>query len=167
MRFEAATWSKSARVKCEKPLRTLLGSIETELAETEMHLAMFYGVLDRATGTLRYANAGHPHAFRVTAGGSRERLVATCPPLGLTDAALVSGREIEWKKGEDLLVLFTDGIAEATSDTEEMFGEGRVLDIVSENGKAPASAIVDSVVRAVTRFAGPASDDRTILVLRV
>jgi sigma-B regulation protein RsbU (phosphoserine phosphatase) len=147
-------------------LRTLLGSIETELAETEMHLALFYGVLDRASGTLRYANAGHPHAFRLTSDGNRNRLAATCPPLGLADAEGISAAEAEWRSESDLLVLFTDGIAEAVNEAGEMFGEGRVLDAVARHQNAPTQTIVDSVVREVTDFAGPASDDRTILVLR-
>ncbi len=147
-------------------LRTLLGSIRKELAETEMHLALFYGVVDGEAGQLRYANAGHPHAFRVGPNGRHERLAATSPPLGLGDGSAISTATTGWESGSDLLVLFTDGIAEAAANGDEMFGEERLLDIVARHRAAPASAIVDEVVRAVTDFAGPAADDRTILVLR-
>lgn len=147
-------------------LRTLLGSIAKELTETEMHLALFYCVLDSEGGTLKYANAGHPHAFRVTADGRSDRLAATCPPLGLADAGGISAAETEWRTGSDLLVLFTDGITEAMAQGGAMFGESGVLDIVRQHREAPSQVIVDAVVEAVTGFAGTASDDRTILVLR-
>ncbi len=147
-------------------LRTLLGSIAKELAETEMHLALFYGVLDHAGGTLRYANAGHPHAFRLTADGVRQRLAATCPPLGLADASGISAAEVEWHSGADLLVLFTDGIAEAADESGQMFGEERILDVVARHRDSLAQTIVDAVVREVVGFAGQVSDDRTVLVLR-
>ncbi len=147
-------------------LRSLLKSVQNELAETEMHLALFYGVADPSAGLLRYANAGHPHAFRVAADGSRERLGATSPPLGLTDAGAILARETIWIADEDLLVLFSDGIADASNGDGTKFGEERVLDIVEQHRDTAAADIVDAVVGAVIEFAGPPSDDRTVLVLR-
>jgi len=147
-------------------LRALLGSIRNELAETEMHLALFYGVVDARGNTLRYANAGHPHAFRVASDGRRERLGATSPPLGLADGDAISASQVSWERGEDLLVLFSDGIADAASEAGTMFGEAGVLDVVEAHRNSPAAEIVHAVVEAVTQFAGPASDDRTVLVLR-
>ena len=64
-------------------MSALLESLSTELARTEMHFSVFYGVLDPESRRLSYANAGHPHAFRVPRVGAPERLEATAPPLGL------------------------------------------------------------------------------------
>ena len=147
-------------------LRDLLESVKNELTETEMHLALFYGVADAATGVLRYANAGHPHAFRMSADGSHERLTATSPPLGLTEAGDIDAQTTQWIIGDDLLVLFSDGIADAVGESEEKFGEGRVLEIVRACREKPAASIVDAVVTAVNEFADSATDDRTVLVLR-
>src|SRR5205823_10008166 len=67
-------------------LRRLEMSLAEELAETEMFLTLCYVVADPAKGTLTYANAGHPHAFLVSAeSGAVTRLEATRPPLGLGD----------------------------------------------------------------------------------
>ena len=147
-------------------LRALLDSVKTELAETEMHLALFYGVADGAAAVLRYANAGHPHAFRVAGGGGRERLRAASPPLGLAEAQAISGQEAVWRPGDDLLVLFSDGIADAANEAGEKFGEDKVLDIVAAHHDEPAAAIVHAVFDAVEGFTRTASDDRTVLVLR-
>jgi sigma-B regulation protein RsbU (phosphoserine phosphatase) len=147
-------------------LRALFESVRKELSETEMHLALFYGVADRRSGALRYSNAGHPHAFRLLGNAERERLTATSPPLGLADLDAITARTTEWKTGEDLLVLFSDGIADASDVAGARFGEDRVLDIVESYRHSPTVEIVESVAAAVSEFAGPATDDRTILILR-
>ncbi len=147
-------------------LRDLLASVKTELADTEMHIALFYGVADPAAGTLRFANAGHPHAFLMARDGSIERLGATCPPLGLTDAKGIVARAVRWRADEDLLVLFSDGLTDAVDENGNQFGEERVMNIVGACREQPAESIVDAVVRGVKELAPLANDDQTILVLR-
>ncbi len=146
-------------------LRRLLESVEQELAETEMHLSLFYGVLDPGAGVLRYANAGHPHAFRVGPGGV-ERLGATSPPLGLTTADAIHAEETAWTGGEDLLLVFSDGIVDARNEEGEQFGEQRVLDLVTARRTAPAAEIVDAVLAEADAHEAAAKDDRTLLALR-
>jgi sigma-B regulation protein RsbU (phosphoserine phosphatase) len=147
-------------------LRDLLASVKNELADTEMHIALFYGVADPAAGILRYANAGHPHAFVVATDGSLERLGATCPPLGLTDGKGIVARSVSWRPGEDLLVLFSDGNSDAVDESGNTFGESRVMDIVGACRAESAERIVNAVVKGVNEFSEHANDDRTILVLR-
>ena len=55
-------------------LGALLSSMRDELATTEMYISLFYAVVDRNSGRLRYANAGHPHAFVIPKSGKVERL---------------------------------------------------------------------------------------------
>jgi sigma-B regulation protein RsbU (phosphoserine phosphatase) len=150
----------------DRTVRRLLGSVEDELADTEMHLSLFYGVIDRRRGVLRYANAGHPYAFRVTRGGRAERLAATSPPLGLSHPESIAAAETPWAPGEDLLLLFSDGITDALDAAGERFGEGRVLETVLGRRAAPSQHIVDAVLEAAAGFRSGPGDDRTILVLR-
>ncbi len=147
-------------------LRDLLASVKTELSDTEMHIALFYGVADPAAGMLRYANAGHPHAFLMARDGGVERLGATCPPLGLTDAKGIGAKAVHWRAEEDLLVLFSDGLTDAVDENDNQFGEERVMEIVGACRGEPAARIVDAVINGVNDFASLANDDQTILVLR-
>jgi phosphoserine phosphatase RsbU/P len=151
----------------EDALQRLIEIVGDELRRAEMHISLFYGVVDRRRGALRYANAGHPHAFVVPKdGGAPRRLHATAPPLGLGGERVVLGAEIEWTKGQDLLCLFTDGLSEAMGATER-YGEQRVLACVSANIAKPSVQIVDLVFQDLEAFApGPMADDRTMLVLR-
>ncbi|MBI4503102.1 MAG: SpoIIE family protein phosphatase [Gemmatimonadetes bacterium] len=163
--LSAAGIHASAADTPEETLQRLLESITAELARTEMHLALFYGVVDGTRGRLRYANAGHPHAFRVTGTGIAERLGATSPPLGLARSDTIKGAEISWHPGTDLLVLVSDGIVDARNAAGDRFGESRVLELVQRHsGESPAS-IVNAVFTAVSAHSPSAADDRTFLVL--
>ena len=148
-------------------LQSLMGSLREELAATEMFLSAFYAVIDRSTGTLRYANAGHASAFLVHGDGEVERLPALDPPLGLTDDAPHTARR-KWNASGDLLLLFTDGVSDARNRSGERFGEQRVLDVVRRHRADAAAAVVDRVYRAVEEFldGARARDDLTVIVVR-
>ncbi len=149
----------------EETLRRLLESVSPELARTEMHLTLFYGVVDAEHGTLRYSNAGHPHAFRLTAQGEAIRLGATSPPLGLAGPETITGADAPWECGRDLLVLASDGLTEAR-DGAGPFGEEPVLRIVRQRFTRTPTEIVDAVFAAVAAFTDRVTDDRTLVVLR-
>ena len=146
----------------EEVLQRLRDSVAGELEETEMYLSLFYGVADRRARRLRYANAGHPHAFRIDKNGAVRRLEATTPPLGLAPGRRIAAAEIPWKKG-DVLLLFSDGLVDGrlggTAATERA-----VVQLAATLRQRPAQAIVDAVLAQAG--AEPAADDRTILVLK-
>jgi sigma-B regulation protein RsbU (phosphoserine phosphatase) len=148
-------------------LTALQASLRDELATTEMFISVFYGVVDRARGELRYANAGHPHAFLIRADGDMERLAALDPPLGMRDASLHEGVR-RWGGGRDLLLLFTDGISDARNRADVRLGEQAVLDTVLDNRTLPPPEIVNRVFSVVAAHTGdvPARDDRALVILR-
>lgn len=148
-------------------LRRLLDSVEQDLHETEMHLSLFYGVIDPRAGSLRYANAGHPYAFRLGRGDRFERLMATCPPLGLTSREAIGASVTHWSAEQDRLLLFSDGIVEARNPDGEQFGEERVLTMARRAEHRSSAELVEQVLAAASSFEAVASDDRAILALRV
>ena len=151
----------------ERALKRLYEEIGPELARAEMHVALFYGIIGARKGILRYANAGHPQAFHVGANGECTRLGATAPPLGLGDIRKITGGIAPWKTGEDLLCLFSDGFSETANAAGERYGEERLLKLVRDNAKRPASEIVDAAFDDIEKFApGPAADDRTLVLVR-
>jgi sigma-B regulation protein RsbU (phosphoserine phosphatase) len=151
----------------DETLSALLESLSTELARTEMHFSVFYGVLDPESRRLSYANAGHPHAFRVPRVGEPERLEATAPPLGLATAGNIQRRQVPWSVGTDLLVLWTDGLVDARNDDGEPFGEHRLLANVCARREDAPEVIVKSVLEEAEAFGSHPIDDRTLLVLRI
>ncbi|MGH7526171.1 MAG: PP2C family protein-serine/threonine phosphatase [Gemmatimonadales bacterium] len=165
--MSAAGIHAAASVTPDETLTALLDSLSNELAETEMHFSVFYGVLDPLAGRLAYASAGHPHAFRVPRFGDPERLEATAPPLGLATVGSIQRRQVPWSVGHDLLVLWTDGLADARNADGEPFGEERLLAEVCARRNEPAEAIVNAVLAQAEAFGARPSDDRTLLVLRI
>ncbi len=148
-------------------LAAVLASMREELATTEMFITSFYGVIDPRAGKLYYANTGHPHAFVVCADGRVERLLALDPPLGMSEAT-PSATSRDWKRGEDLLLLFTDGIGDARNRQDVRLGEEPVLETVAQHRHELPSAIADHVLAVLDAHTGDVTrrDDVTLVIVR-
>jgi serine phosphatase RsbU (regulator of sigma subunit) len=124
-------------------------------------------VLDRAAGTLVYSNAGHP-APLLLRGGAVLRLDGGGPVLGLLDARYEE-RSLPLQPG-DRLVLFTDGIVEASPDGPggEEWGEARLIAYVHALQGLPPTDTAASVLAEARAFAaGTLADDATVVVVDV
>jgi sigma-B regulation protein RsbU (phosphoserine phosphatase) len=112
-------------------------SLVDELTSTEMSITMCYAVIDSRAGEVRFANAGHPHAFRVGADGRSVRLTAVVPPIGFSDAP-IEECVMSWRPG-DRLVLFTDGLTDARDGRDQRLGEQAVLSMLETmtHGESP------------------------------
>ena len=116
---------------------------------------------------LAYANAGHnpPLWFTGTAranGWKVEGLV-----LGLAPNWQGQPGMVELAPG-DRLVLFTDGITEATNAQGEEFQEERLLAMVTAHRRLRPAAIKETIMAALREFAGDKwNDDVTLLVLGI
>jgi serine phosphatase RsbU (regulator of sigma subunit) len=99
--------------------------------------------------------------------GEPERLEATSPPLGLAAIGTIQRRQVPWASETDLLVLWTDGLADARNDLGEPFGERRLLDEVCAHRKDAPETIVKAVLARADEFGARPTDDRTLLVLRI
>ena len=148
-------------------LSALLTTLSEELESTEMFLSAFYGILDPARGQLRYANAGHPHAFVVSPDGTVERLEATAPPMGMSDQMPVTvGRR--WKTHDDLLLLFTDGVSDARNRFDQRLGEAGITDVVRAHRREPPVTILEHVLASLQQHMGDVirRDDLTLVIAR-
>jgi serine phosphatase RsbU (regulator of sigma subunit) len=133
---------------------------------TNHYATLFFGVYDETTRRLEYANCGHlPPILRRAAGGI-ERLVPTATVVGLFDVWDCATAEITLGRG-DTLVVFSDGASEAIDPGGEEFGEERLVAILDAQPDAPAAALLDAIVVAVTAHGGSQQyDDLTLLVAR-
>jgi sigma-B regulation protein RsbU (phosphoserine phosphatase) len=148
-------------------LSALQASLRDELESTEMFITVFYGVIDPTAGVLRYANTGHPHAFIISADGTVSRLPALDPPLGMTTGK-PDGAARPWRRGSDLLLLFTDGVTDARNSDGVRLGEQPVLEIVSRYRHEPTAAILEHVFDALQTHIGDSSrpDDLALVIVR-
>jgi sigma-B regulation protein RsbU (phosphoserine phosphatase) len=145
------------------------------LSSADMFMTFFVGVLDTASGRLRYVNAGHnPPLLFADTGGEAALLADGGTIVGMFPGALYGEGEVFLEPG-GLLVLYSDGVTEAENQAGEMYGDGRLAGEISasrdepESGVAPeASSILTHLVDSVDRFAGSAeqADDLTVVVVR-
>ena len=147
-------------------LAALLSSMKDELATTEMFISLFYAVVDRNAGRLRYANAGHPHAFVIPKSGKVERLPALDPPLGM-GTGTPGGASRPWTTG-DMLLLFTDGVTDARNARGERLGEEQIVELARKHRDEPPKQVLDRLFQLVDQHVGDARrrDDLTIVALR-
>ena len=124
-------------------------------------ITFFFGVLDPATGTLEYVNAGHNPPLLLRANGALEELGATGLILGILPQATYTSDSTQLQAG-DRLVLFSDGITEAAPphDLDNEYGEARLTQLARE--RSPMEAISTSVL---TWCAGETTDDLTLVIV--
>jgi sigma-B regulation protein RsbU (phosphoserine phosphatase) len=129
-------------------------------------ITLFYGLLDTARHSLTYANAGHVPPILLHSGGLQETLSTGGTVLGLFTDSEYEQSSIVFDPG-DHLVLLTDGITEAVDAGGEQFGEnGRMAEFLSQNRKLTSAKLRDTLLDAVTSFAGQnLEDDATLMVV--
>jgi serine phosphatase RsbU (regulator of sigma subunit)/pSer/pThr/pTyr-binding forkhead associated (FHA) protein len=133
----------------------------------ERYVTAFIAALDPGSGRLSYTNAGHNAGLLFRADGSVQRLEANGTPLGLFPVVEYERVETTLARGE-LLLLYTDGITEASNPGGEEFGLERLQSTVARYTREPLVAIAVAIETAVEVFADgtPFGDDRTMVLLR-
>lgn len=131
----------------------------------------FYLIADLAGEELRYANAGHPAPlFREGKSGDVRTLAVgpggQGPALGLFEDAtyLVSRRKI---RPNDLIVLYTDGLYEASDSHGATFGAERLFRDLRSQGHLPTPQLFDYVLQDARDFSGRETFEDDVCILGV
>lgn len=129
-----------------------------------MFVTCFYGLLDTASGVLRFANAGHNLPITHVAGTAGE-LRATGMPLGLMPMMNYEVRETTIEPGARLL-LYSDGLIEAHDPSRGMFGTDRAAETIA--GASTAAGMLEGLLLELETFTGALleqEDDITLVAL--
>jgi serine phosphatase RsbU (regulator of sigma subunit)/extradiol dioxygenase family protein len=130
------------------------------------YATLFFAQYDDAGRRLQYANCGHLPGLLLRGNRTVERLESTATVLGLFGEwdCLVEEREMS---SGDTLAVYTDGITEASNESGEEFGEGRLVDALWRHQHLPPEGIISEVVDEVQRFgAREQHDDITLTVAK-
>jgi phosphoserine phosphatase RsbU/P len=124
--------------------------------------------LDRTRSSLAYANAGHNPPLLVHADGTFDRLTEGGTVLGVFPETTYSGGEVALTSG-DRLLLFTDGITEARDESDEEYGEARLIAALRQHREADADTLHHILWNDVTQFTAGRGfqDDATLMVVAV
>jgi sigma-B regulation protein RsbU (phosphoserine phosphatase) len=133
-----------------------------------MFVTMFLGVLNFRTGELVYCNAGHNPPYLVSGENDIQAVHSEkCIALGVWDGFEFHHSTTRMNPGQTLF-LYTDGITESINESEEQFGESRLVASLSRCAHLSTRDMLDSVYRDVQNHAVgmPQFDDITMLALR-
>ena len=132
----------------------------------ERFVTAFYGVLDRRTRILTYANAGHPYPLRYSSRtGAVTPLTAQGFLLGIMPDEVYRERTVQLEPG-DRLCFYTDGLVETRNEIGELFGESRLQEALVESGSGSAAQILGRILAKEREFRGPQplGDDVTLMI---
>ena len=133
-----------------------------------MFVTVFYAIFNTKTGLVTYSNAGHNPPHIVRAGGTIEQLPMEGQfMVGAFEEEVYTDKTLQLDHG-DTLVMFTDGVTEATDSTNRPFGTERLDNILSGVADKSSREIVEAIKAGITDFVEDAeqTDDITILALK-
>jgi sigma-B regulation protein RsbU (phosphoserine phosphatase) len=134
-------------------------------------VTLFYGIYDTRDRILTYVSAGHhpPLILYRYAQDTFEHLAATGIPLGIFAGVPYEQRATTSLENGDIMLLLTDGVEEAVSETGEAFGKERLLGLIRAHRGADSAALIEMICQEVQVFCGPVpqKDDIALVCLRV
>jgi phosphoserine phosphatase RsbU/P len=137
-----------------------------ERSGDDRYATLFYGVID-PDGNLTYLNAGHVPPLVRRASGELVELASTNLPVGMFPGVEFVAARVSLGPG-DFVIIYSDGVSEASNPAGEMFGEERLRAFTRGFAGASAAQLADAVHAALRDFSGgaPQGDDITLLVLK-
>lgn len=151
----------------------VLGKIDRVVRETtgkRNFVTMIYALFDRDRHVVRVACAGHPPMLRyVAATGDVEEIGHAALPLGTALQQEIREVEVAFKR-DDVLIFYTDGIAETVSSRGEVYGTERLAKRLRKTDHdRTAKEIRDTLLGDVWSFKadGEQNDDITLVVLKI
>ena len=126
-------------------------------------VTLMYLVLEPASGTLRFANAGHPPPLVFGGGGSRYVEGEVSPPLGVTAEAHFTETRLDLREGETLL-LYTDGLVERREESIQV-GLDRLLRVAAGHEGSDVDGLCDHILSALVE-SDHVSDDVALVAVR-
>lgn len=132
-----------------------------------MFVTAWIGVLDITTGEVAYINAGHCRPLLRRKNGSCEYddMLGGLVFAGMEDATYRQG-SLRLRQG-DTLLLYTDGVTEATSKQQQLYGEERLLRTIADTGSVTPEELLQELWKDVDEFQKDAAqfDDITMLAV--
>jgi len=163
----SASWTESGLHHCEAT--QAINRLLCERAVPNRFPSMFWSYFDPLSQHLKFINAGHCAPLLAKRGKRSPilQLRTGGPALGVLSGAEFEQGSVRLDTG-DCLVLYSDGIVQATNTTGEEFGEGRLMAVVRAHAEQTMEAIRDAILKAVNAFAADElpnpNDDRTLVI---
>ncbi|MGE5364701.1 MAG: PP2C family protein-serine/threonine phosphatase [Bacteroidota bacterium] len=151
------------------PLFKRLNELVNKIFSDSKFTTLFYGeIATDKNGLFLYANAGHnPPIFIRHKTNEITYLMPTGPLLGPAPHAKYETENINFAVG-DVLVIYTDGITEATNTTGDCYEEHRLEKVIRKSKDLSPKEITYTILNDVIHFSkdGEYNDDKTLVVIK-
>ncbi len=154
----------SQRALVAEPAKLLAGMNAALIGNTQQQfVTAAYVYLDAEAGELRYSAAGHPPMLLMRRSGE----VLDVEENGLILAAFSSSlytTAVRRLEAGDRLLLYTDGITEASNARREEFGLERLRELLQKGAALATAEAAELILSTVREWAASQEDDLTVLV---
>lgn len=135
--------------------------------ENGMFVTAWIGVLELSTGLLAYVNAGHNPPLLGNSQGIYEYLRERSGFVLAGMENMAYSQKTLQLAGGDTLFLYTDGVIEANDCNGSLYGESRLLELISAHAEERPQQLAEAVWKDIREFQGDAEqfDDITMLAL--
>ena len=133
--------------------------------ESGFFVTVWIAIIDLKTGKGVAANAGHEHPVIRRANGSYELVIYRHSlAVGVVEGVPFNEHEFELHPG-DRIFIYTDGVPEATSEQDELFGEERMVESLNSHMEDSLQELLPDLKKDIDKFVGnaPQFDDITML----
>ncbi len=140
-----------------------------DTSKTMSFMTLFFMLADRLNRKINWVRAGHdPAIIYNTSTDSFSELRGTGIALGVDETLSFHEYEYTGWTDDQMIIIGTDGIWEATDDQGELFGKERLLELVRRHKDHSAQEIVQIIIDALGEFHRTASqqDDITLVVMK-
>ena len=125
---------------------------------SSMFATALYLVVDTVTGTVRFANAGHPHPLHISRARNEVRTLGSYLlnrpfALGVSDESVYVTEEDMVQSG-DLILLFTDGLCDLGEGKDLTPEDPRFLGLVQNCIHQHGEAFLDALLAESRLFSG-------------
>ena len=149
--------------ECLEKANTLL----YKSVDKKTFVSLFYGILDIRDSSFTYVNAGHNPPVLFHTDGTVTVLNKHGIALGFQEQVSYTQKKIILQ-GNDVLVIYSDGITEAMNSRRIEFGETRLFHTITKNRTLSSDTIINQVIQAVNSHfdSAPQNDDMTIVLIK-
>ena len=153
----------SQRAVAADPSKFLSGMNSALLGNTQnQFVTAAYVHLNSESGELRYSAAAHPPLLLVR-NGCVTQIEENGLMLAAFDFASYSTAVHKLEAG-DRVVMYTDGILEASNAAGDFFGHNALCDVLAKTRRLSPAMAADSIISSVRQWSAKQDDDLTVLV---
>ena len=137
----------------------------------DMFISLAYVVLEENSGKIQIARPGHDAPLHYSVNKNNiEPINSPGIAIGIDSGKVfdksIQSVELEMNQG-DFLLLYTDGVNEASDIRGEEFGTKRLYETLINTSMLGSKEVVEGIQEKVTKFAGnvPQNDDITLIAI--